>query len=629
MNIHDISLPIFICEPRSLLEKVSDFMCYPQFLIRIPYLENPLQRFVGIIKFALSCWSLSPNDAKKPFNPVLGEYFRARWKFSDHSYGYYIGEQTSINPPISSYYFCNPENGIVIHGEIRPKTKFSGTNLKTFLKGGNKIIFHKHYKYNEEKVNNKLVGTDEEYYISTPNIIVKNKWFTSLTMNFQDDFFIWCPNTQYYALIKFTDKHSLNYQFHGYLYKSDTTLDEIKSCINNKDNNNYDIKNILCNNLGQNDTYEIFGNLNNYTYIKKSKNEMNIISSIMNIKEESICPLYATPPLMQDQLESRKLWYNITKGIFSYYDKTNEIISNEYPNYSTEVNNKSEEIDKINDDNNTNNKIKSSSSSSPTSSPSSSLSSSLSSSSPSFHHEMTLKLAIENNQEKINQYISEAFQNKFINYLLNNLEILSHAVNNKDLKYINLLNIEDISRNDHALNSNTINNNNNNDDNNCNNKENKKRKNVKKKNTISVLEMNHNKVRNFILYYLSNTNNKNNNNNNNRKDKKYYTSKEFFSQEYFWWTPKYFQPYVHNIKKKAFDEMMTELLKYKIDTFEDNSEQLNQDMDHNEIDMDINRQHYIKVFNENNYKLPENIEYLQKNELQRNILNFKYICPLV
>jgi len=83
---------------------------------------------------------------KKPFNPVLGEYFRARWKFSDNSYGYYVGEQTSFNPPISSYYFCNPENGIVIHGEVRPKTKFFGTNLKTFLNGGNKIIFHKHYK---------------------------------------------------------------------------------------------------------------------------------------------------------------------------------------------------------------------------------------------------------------------------------------------------------------------------------------------------------------------------------------------------------------------------------------------------------------------------------------------------
>ncbi|ORX65463.1 hypothetical protein BCR32DRAFT_189757, partial [Anaeromyces robustus] len=151
MSIHEISLPVLICEPRSMLEKITDFMCYPQFLIRVPYLENPLQRFIGVIKFVLSCWSLSPKTAKKPFNPVLGEYFRARWKFQDNSYGYYVGEQTSINPPISSYYFCNPANGIVIHGEVRPKTKVSGTNLKSILNGGNKIIFNKHFKYNKDE----------------------------------------------------------------------------------------------------------------------------------------------------------------------------------------------------------------------------------------------------------------------------------------------------------------------------------------------------------------------------------------------------------------------------------------------------------------------------------------------
>jgi len=35
MSIHDISLPVFICEPRSMLEKITDFMGYPQFLIRL------------------------------------------------------------------------------------------------------------------------------------------------------------------------------------------------------------------------------------------------------------------------------------------------------------------------------------------------------------------------------------------------------------------------------------------------------------------------------------------------------------------------------------------------------------------------------------------------------------------
>jgi len=55
-------------------------------------------------------------------------------------------------------------------------------------------------------MNNKLIGVDEEYYISTPNINVKNKWFKSLSMDYCENFFIWCPNTQYVAIINFLDK---------------------------------------------------------------------------------------------------------------------------------------------------------------------------------------------------------------------------------------------------------------------------------------------------------------------------------------------------------------------------------------------------------------------------------------
>jgi len=59
-------------------------------------------------------------------------------------------------------------------------------------------------------VNKKLIGVDEEYYISIPDINVKNKWFSSLSMNYSGNFFIWCPNTQYIAIIDFLDKVNNN-----------------------------------------------------------------------------------------------------------------------------------------------------------------------------------------------------------------------------------------------------------------------------------------------------------------------------------------------------------------------------------------------------------------------------------
>jgi len=171
----------------------------------------------------------------------------------------------------------------------------------------------------------------------------------------------------------------------------------------------------------------------------------------------------------------------------------------------------------------------------------------------SFHHEMLLKQVIENNQEYINKYISEIFQRKFINYLLEHTETLSHIINDKDLKYINFFNIEDISKNNPT--KTTVK-----DEKNNNGKRLSVIKNnnkikyvvnkVKRKNSISVLEMNNNKIKNLLLNHLSN------NSSHEIKDKKYYSKKEFFQKEYFWWTPKYFQPFEKNLKRKAFGKLL-------------------------------------------------------------------------
>jgi len=256
--------------------------------------------------------------------------------------------------------------------------------------------------------------------------------------------------------------------------------------------------------------------------------------------------------------------------MLSYSNHYDNSILNKYPNYSSNDTNKNE-----NNENNINNNNNSSSSSNSNINDreifvnnniyvdnnvtgnnniilknrnSVSVSSS-SSSSSSLHHEMVTKLAIEKNQENINQYISEFFQKKFISYLFQNSEALSHIINDKDLKYINFLSIEEVL-DDHQISingkcnknrkerlSSSFISNNNNAINYMVNK-------VKRKNSISVLEMNNNKI-NKLLNSLSS-------NHDDIKDKKYYTKKEFFNKEFFWWTPKYFQPYECNIKKRAF-----------------------------------------------------------------------------
>jgi len=73
---------------------------------------------------------------------------------------------------------------------------------------------------------------------------------------------------------------------------------------------------------------------------------------------------------------------------------------------------------------------------------------------------------------------------------------------------------------------------------------------------------------------------------------------------------------------------MIKLVKYKIETYRNNSNQLNQNWNIDDIELNINANHYKKVLKENNY-VSEKIEDLHRTELQKNLLKLRFICPLV
>lgn len=60
MDLHRITLPAFILEPRSMLEKVTDFMSHPDILLQASQTEDPLVRFMAVVKFYLSGWHNEP-----------------------------------------------------------------------------------------------------------------------------------------------------------------------------------------------------------------------------------------------------------------------------------------------------------------------------------------------------------------------------------------------------------------------------------------------------------------------------------------------------------------------------------------------------------------------------------------
>ena len=50
MDLSRVVLPTFILEPRSMLEKVSDFMTHAELLCLVPSIPDPLDRILGVLK---------------------------------------------------------------------------------------------------------------------------------------------------------------------------------------------------------------------------------------------------------------------------------------------------------------------------------------------------------------------------------------------------------------------------------------------------------------------------------------------------------------------------------------------------------------------------------------------------
>ena len=96
MDLTKIVLPTFILERRSLLEMYADFFVHPEIFTDIASKTSQEERmvqvlswsiaestpfFIQVLKWYLSSFSASRkgNNAKKPYNPILGEVFQCWW----------------------------------------------------------------------------------------------------------------------------------------------------------------------------------------------------------------------------------------------------------------------------------------------------------------------------------------------------------------------------------------------------------------------------------------------------------------------------------------------------------------------------------------------------------------------
>ena len=109
-----ISLPIRIFEPRSMIERYTDWFSFaPDLLEKAAKCEDNLETFKNVILFSLSALFRS-TEQLKPLNPLLGETYQCEWEDGSK---FYI-EHISHNPPISSIYITSGKNLFVVSGYI-------------------------------------------------------------------------------------------------------------------------------------------------------------------------------------------------------------------------------------------------------------------------------------------------------------------------------------------------------------------------------------------------------------------------------------------------------------------------------------------------------------------------------
>ncbi|KAI1376285.1 hypothetical protein F4677DRAFT_445543 [Hypoxylon crocopeplum] len=196
-DLSRVVLPTFILEPRSMLERITNFMCHPEMLLPIPHIEDPVERFVSVVKFYLSGWHIKPPGVKKPLNPILGEVFSCYWDLPDNTRAYYISEQTSHHPPKSSYFYMAPDHHIRIDGTLKPRSKFLGNSAASLMEGIAVLTLTNRGK-------NRKQG--ERYWLTQPNMYARGILFGNMKYELGDRSLVQCPELGLTADVEFKTK---------------------------------------------------------------------------------------------------------------------------------------------------------------------------------------------------------------------------------------------------------------------------------------------------------------------------------------------------------------------------------------------------------------------------------------
>ncbi|KAG2232905.1 hypothetical protein INT48_006159 [Thamnidium elegans] len=285
-DLHKVALPTFILEPRI---SVSD-------------IEDDTKRFIAVVKWFLGGWHIKPKGVKKPYNPVMGEFFRCKYKYDDGSKGYYIAEQVSHHPPVSAFFYTCPQHNVIITGDIKPKSKFYGNSVASLMKGTTNFILP--------------TRNEELYEVHMPNMYARGVLIGTMTLELGDTSTIICKSTDLICEMDFQTKGYFSGQCNSVVAKiKRLSTQEIIYEISGQWSAELFIRK-----YNPNEKTSTVGRLLSF---KKDTTKEKQPDLLVDVRKHHVCPL--SVPQIQEEKESRRLWSKLTEGIKSgNFDKATE-----------------------------------------------------------------------------------------------------------------------------------------------------------------------------------------------------------------------------------------------------------------------------------------------------------------
>lgn len=277
MDLLRITFPTFILERKLMLERITNQLQQPDLVMAAHGSKDPIERFLGVVRWYLSGWHIAPKAVKKPLNPVLGEHFTAYWELPNGKKAFYILEQTCHHPPKLLYFYMIPEEHIRVDGTAIPKSRFLG-NLTAAMMEGVSVL-----QFLDIKDEN---GVPEKYTLTQPNMYARGILFGKLKLELGDHMVVTCESTGLTADIEFVTK--------GFILG---TYDAIRGTVKK----------------GNTTLYEILGKWNDKMYLKEAGSKKP--SLFLDVHAMTPLPPKVRPVEEQGEFESRRLWLKVTAAL--------------------------------------------------------------------------------------------------------------------------------------------------------------------------------------------------------------------------------------------------------------------------------------------------------------------------